>query len=187
MGSFYVNYTVRSTDQLRVAKALAGRNAFVTAPANGALVVFDEAADSQDQATVMELGKLLSSKLDAPVLAVLNHDDDIFWYGLFEKGECTDEYDSSPGYFDPEGEPQPPSGGDVEMLCAAFDSHHHEEVERILRKSTLDDDGYLFENERHAELLHALNLPAYALGFGYANIAQGDLPPGLAESDLART
>lgn len=187
MGNFYVNYTIRTEDQSRVVQALAGRNAFVTAPLWGALVVYDEAADSQEQETVMELGRLLSSQLDAPVLAVLNHDDDILWYGLFEKGECTDEYDSSPGYFDPEGEPQPPSGGDVDKLCAAFGSLNHDEIEKILKKSSEDDDGYLFALDRHEDLVKELNLPVCAVGFGYAYISQGDLPPGLEESDLART
>lgn len=187
MGNFYVNYTVRTADQPRVVKALSGRKAFVTPPSGGALVVYDEAADSQEQATVMALGELLSSSLDAPVLAVLNHDDDLLWYGLFEHGECTDEYDSSPGYFDPEGMPQPPSGGDVEKLCAAFGSLNHDEIAQILKKSAMDDDGYLFAIDRHEDLVKALNLPDYAVGFRYALIAQGDIPPRLEESDLAST
>lgn len=79
MGNFYVNYTVRSEDQATVVKALAGRNAFITPPSKGAIVVFDEAADSQDPDVIMAPGVHLSRELGSPVLAVLNHDDDILF------------------------------------------------------------------------------------------------------------
>ncbi len=186
MGNFYVNYTIRSTDQSKAIKALSGRNAFVTSPKEGALVVFDEASDTQDKAIILDLGTMLSQSLGASVLAVLNHDDDVLWYGLFEKGECTDEYDSSPGYFDQDGEPQAPSGGNAEKLCAAFGSHSVDETQRILAKSSYDDDGCLFAFERHRDLVKVLKLPDSAVGFGYAYIAQGEIPRGLVDSDLAR-
>lgn len=187
MGNFYVNYTIRSTDQAQTIKALSGRNAFVTSPNKGALVVFDEESDSQDQGTIRELGKKLSKMLGAPVLAVLNHDDDILWYSLFENGECTDEYDSSPGYFDPDSEPESPSGGNAEKLCAAFGSQHVKETQRVLGKSSYEDDGYTFAVERHTDLVKVLKLPDSAIGFGYTYITQGELPPGLTQSDIAKT
>ena len=52
-----------------------------------------------------ELGTRLSLEFGCPVLAVLNHDDDILWYQLFENGKLADEYDSTPGYFDATAEP----------------------------------------------------------------------------------
>ena len=186
MGNFYVNYTIRTTNHAKVINALAGRNAFVTPPRNGAVVVFDETSDSQDQDLVRELGKKLSRELGEAVLAVLNHDDDIFWYALFKKGKCTDEYDSSPGYFDPESNPQSPSGGNAAKLCTAFGSPNIQETEKILRKSSYEDDGYTFAVERHADLVKELNLPDFAVGFGFTYIAQGELPPGLAQNDLTK-
>lgn len=186
MGNFYVNYTIHSADHLRVVKALEGRNAFVTPNKNGAIVVFDEASDSQDQDLVKKLGERLSKSLGSAVLAVLNHDDDILWCALFEKGECTDEYDSSPGYFDPDSVPENPSGGNAKKLCAAFGSLEVQETEKVLRQSAYDDDGYTFAVERHEELVQKLNLPDFSVGFGYSYIAQGELPPGLSESDLTK-
>ena len=116
MGNFYTNYTLRGPSQQAVAAALAGRKATVTPPHSGCVVAFDEASDDQDQERIVELAARLSSELRCPVLAVLNHDDDILWYQLYESGKQTDEYDSSPGYFDPSAEPSAPAGGDAQRL-----------------------------------------------------------------------
>ena len=101
MGNFYTNYTLKGPSQQVVAAALAGRPAIVTPDQDGCVVVFDEASDEQDSAVITELASRLSRELRCPVLAVLNHDDDILWYQLYLGGELADEYDSSPGYFDP--------------------------------------------------------------------------------------
>jgi len=101
MGNFYTNYTLRGPDQQAVAKALAGRSAIVTPAQDGCVVVFDERSDEQEQEVITELAASLSREFGCPVLAVVNHDDDIFWYQLYVSGELADEYDSSPGYFDP--------------------------------------------------------------------------------------
>jgi len=184
MGNFYVNYTVRTDDQAAIIKALAGRNAFLTSANKGAIVVFDEAADSQDVDVVMALGVHLSRELGCPVLAVLNHDDDILWYGLFEKGRCIDEYDSSPGYFD-EGGSRPPEGGNAAKLCAAFQSPNIARVEAILRKP-YGDNGYTFAYERHADLVSALDLPDFPVAFGFRYVSLGGTPRGLSLNDLTR-
>src|SRR2546423_14770558 len=87
MGNFYTNYTLRGPSQQAVAAALAGRKATVTPLHGGCVVVFDEASDDQDQERIVELAARLSSELRCPVLAVLNHDDDILWYQLYEFGK----------------------------------------------------------------------------------------------------
>ena len=60
------------------------------------------------------------------------------------------------------------------------------EVERILRK-TGDEDGYVFEVMRHADLAEALGISAFGVGasFGYITEA-GELPEGLEEEDLIK-
>src|SRR6185503_13495471 len=143
MGNFYTNYTLRGPSQQAVAAALAGRSAIVTPAQDGCVVVFDEHSDDQDSAVITELASRLSRDLRCPVLAVLNHDDDIFWYQLYLSGELADEYDSSPGYFDASAEPSGPADGDAQKLCTAFGSSAVAEVERILR----DEAGYTFAVE----------------------------------------
>jgi hypothetical protein len=187
MGNFYVNYTLRGVTQAAVVKALAGRKCIVTPSANDTVVVFDEESDNQDQQVISPLATELSQKLRCPVLAVLNHDDDILWYQLYKDGKLEDEYDSSPGYFDPRAEPSAPAGGNAAKLCTAFGSAKTEDVERVLRKSAFDDDGYAFEFERHGDLVSALGISAFSVGTAYASFENDELPEGLLANTVVRT
>jgi hypothetical protein len=165
---------------------LVGRKALVTPAQNGCVLVFDEQSDEQDVKQISELASKLSQKLACPVLAVLNHDDDILWYRLYEGGAMSDEYDSSPGYFDPAAEPSAPTGGNAQRLCSAFGATGVVAVERILRKSAYDDDGYAFAFQRHADLSWSLGLPEFGVGVSYASLERGEYPAGLAAEGLMR-
>src|SRR5215218_7536913 len=173
MGNFYVNYTVRGAKPQAVAALLAGRSAIITPEQNGCIVVFDEASDAQDTKVITQLGIRLSTELGCPVLAVLNHDDDVLWFQVFEGGEVLDEYDSSPGYADPSAETSGPSGGDAIRLCATFDAGNAPQIERILRMPRNHEHGYGFAVDRHADLVAALGLPALAVGMGYRYLSDG--------------
>ena len=188
MGNFYTNYTLRGPSQQAVAKALTGRSALVTPQQDGCVVVFDEQSDDQNSELISDLARNLSGELRCPVLAVLNHDDDILWYQLYLNGELADEYNSCPSYFDPgpDAEPCGPAGGDAQKLCAAFGASNVADVERILRKSSFDEGGYVFAIERHAELARALGLPPFAVGGGFSYVSDGEIPDGLSEDDLLR-
>ena len=184
MGNFYTNYTLRGPSQQEVVRALAGRSAIVTPARDGCVVVFDEESDEQNSEVISGLASRLSCELGCPVLAVLNHDDDIFWYQLYLSGDLADEYDSSPGYFDPSAEPSGPAGGDAEKLCSAFGASTVAEVESILRKSSFDEGGYTFAVERHTDLVRALGIPPFGVGAGFRYVSEGELPEGLNEDDL---
>ena len=186
MGNFYTNFTLRGPTQQSAAQAMAGRSAFVTPQQADCVVIFDQESDEQDMEVITALGNRLSKDLSCPVLAVLNHDDDILWYQLHTNGQLIDQYDSSPGYFDGgEEEPSGPEGGDARKLCA-FGSQNVAAVEAILRKTRLQEGGYVFAYERHAALVEALGIPAFAVGMGFGYVEGGELPPDLEESDLLR-
>lgn len=180
MGNFYVNYTLRGLSQQDVAAAVADRRARVTPVHNNCVVVFDEASDSQNATIIGDLASKLSRKFACPVLAVLDHDDDILWYQLYEKGELTDEYDSTPGYFDTDAEPSTPGGGDAARLCAAFGGDAAT-VDTVLR------GGYVFAFERHAAMVQALGISDYAVGTSYESFDCDELPEGLAAHDVLET
>jgi len=184
MGNFYTNYTLRGPGQQEVATALAGRAAIVTPEQDGCVVVFDQQSEEQDQHVIGEVASRLSRRFNCPVLAVLNHDDDIFWYQLFLNGKLADEYDSTPGYFDRAAEPSEPAGGDAQKLCSAFESSNTDEAQEILRRSCFGENGYSFAVERHADLVRVLGIPAFGVGAGYHYMSEGQLPEGLEESDL---
>jgi alanyl-tRNA synthetase len=171
MGNFYTNYTLRGPTQEQVAAALEGRSAFVTPQQNGCVVVYDEESEDQDMEVLSQMASRLSEELRCPVLAVLNHDDDILWYQLYADGELIDDYNSSPDYFEEVEESTGPSGGDAEGLCRAFGSRKVAEVKRILQEPF--GDKYTFAVQRHEDLARALGIPLFAVGKGYSYIARG--------------
>ena len=179
MGNFYTNFTVRGPAQEQVVSALRARRrrAFVSPPANGMVVVYDAESDEQRTEVIDQLGRDLSATFNCHVLAVLNHDDDILCYWLFQSGELIDEYNSAPSYFEQAAEPSGPAGGDATKLCRAFASAAApEEVEAILRKGQLDEGGFLFQLDRHLALAQVLGLPECSIGLGYRYLDQGELP-----------
>jgi hypothetical protein len=184
MGSFYVNMTTRGPTQSQVLELLSrrGRKAFVFPATNGYTTFCDEAADTQDDRIVRSLAQDVSRQLKCPVLAVLNHDDDILWFVLYKDGVLLDEYNSFPTYFD--GAFSPPKGGDAALLCKVIGSGRSEtDVAEILQKPH-DEGGFVIEMERHAALATALGLPSFSVGFGYRYLERGELPEGLEKGEM---
>jgi hypothetical protein len=80
-----------------------------------------------------------------------------------------------------------PEGGDAKKLCAAFEANMITEVEAILRKPSVDEDGYVFAFERHADLAGTLGIPPFGVGASFSSISNGELPEELTAKDLVRT
>lgn len=122
MGNFYTNFTARSSDHNAVVEILtkAGRTAYVAPAINGNTVFYDRDSDEQDFKAIRDVGIRVSLELEAPVLAILNHDDDILCFWLFETGEITDGYNSRPSYFDESSEDEGPTACDTQKICRAF-------------------------------------------------------------------
>jgi len=184
MGNFYTNYTLRGPGQREIAAFLDGRPAIVTPEQEGCVVVFDKISEEQDQHAIGDLGSRVSKWFNCAVLAVQNHDDDILWYQLFLNGKLTDEYDSTPGFFDPEAEPSPPKGGEAQKLCGAFGVSNVGEIEEILRRPCFGENAYRFAVERHVDLARVLGIPTFGVCAGYHYICEGQLPEGLDPEDL---
>lgn len=182
MGSFYTSHTLRGPSQAEVLGFLKTRSALVSRSENQCFTVLDEACESQDGEVLAELARQLSERFRCPVMALLNHDDDILYFELYEDGEKTDEYNSAPGYFDENAEDEHPTGGNAKRLCEVFIGADPEKVEAILR-----GNEYVFAVERHRDLAEALSLPACSVGIGYIYAAAGDLPPGVPEGAYAHT
>lgn len=193
MGNFYVNFTLNTKqlgDVVRVLEEL-NRRAYVIPPAGEYIVVCDEECDEQDEKVITALAAGLSRQLRCAVLAVLNHDDDILWYSLYQDGTLSDQYNSCPDCFGPveryrgsvgefrrrlesiaRGERVPlrgPTGGDAARLCEVF--HQVDslaEVEHILHSA----EGYVFACDQHAELACALGLPVDYVTIRYSDLAE---------------
>ena len=115
---------VRATDRDAVDKALIpllSKPAFTTSPSGGWVSVFPEEAEEQD-GSLGDIAQVLSKVLKTTVLAILDHDSDVFLYWLYKNGDMQDEYNSRPQYFetgdDYDEDADEPTGGDVKLLCA---------------------------------------------------------------------
>ncbi len=183
MGSFYVNFSVKSTNQsvIRTALQQARRTAMVSPSIDGYTVVYDRGADTQDDAEILAVGTLLSQGVAAPTLAVLNHDDDILYYWLFENGTLTDTYNSNPGYFYGEDEQPTTEMRAVENLCGGLGVPAA--ARKVYSILSNEEDSAL---GRHDALVEALQLPAWPLGMGFNYLERGELPSGLSAGDLFR-
>jgi hypothetical protein len=181
MGNFYVNYTVRSSDTAALYDALRGRAAAMTPIDNQCIVVFDKTSESVEPSAVALLAQRLSQATNAPVLAALVYDDDVLMLFLCEHGMLKDSYCSNPDFT---GDVEQKWAGDAVKLAAAFGVNETERIDRILRKSPSDEDGYVFETDRHAALVAALGLPTAAVGYGYGYASQGELPEHLSPDQL---
>jgi hypothetical protein len=186
MGSFYTNITLRGPHQDQIVEALTrqGNRAYVSPTVSGFTVVYDERCDTQDTDFMHSLAASLSAQFECPALAVLNHDDDILWYRLYERGQLVDEYDSTPGYF--EGKRSTPSGGNAAKLCELMGDQNVEIVTSILRKAQ-GAKGYVFAVQRHEDLASALGIPIFTVGSGYEYIKRGEVPYGLDSESLKHT
>ncbi len=183
MGSFYVNTTAKAPRDAAVAALRsAGLSAFVAPEKDGLTLLTEAATREQADDAIRRVGTGLSAALSAPCLTVLNHDDDILAYWLFEAGRLTDQYDSWPGYFS--GAAPRPEGGDPGRLAAAFGRTGAEAaLEAVLRAPV---ETYPFALERHAALCHALGLPAEAVGFGYDYCLEAESDPASLVSGCLR-
>ncbi len=202
MGNFYVNVTVRGPRQSEVADWLkaGGFEAFVSPTQRGLTTVYEVLCDSQNDEHIRAFAGSLSQALGCPALAVLNHDDDVLWYGLYQAGVLDHEYNSAPDFFDddvfgldldedlgPEDDGVfIPSGGDAEALCAAFNPTTDEARVAAILSAVDDETGYVCAFERHEALAEALGLPGFTVCCGYRHLERGTFPPGYGEADFVR-
>jgi hypothetical protein len=179
MGSFYANVVVPRCDRERVADILRAlrREAFLAATPSGATVIYDEACESLDDEEIAELGSALSKRTFGFVWAVVCADDDALAYQLFRAGKVADKYEAGSDF-----EVQ---GGNAQALAEAFGCPERvPALDAVLRRPGLGDGSYTFASERHSDLAVALGLPADWVCLGYTYLSEGDLPEGLAATDL---
>lgn len=183
MGNFYTNFTVKTDDADAVANSLkaAGRKAFISPPSDGYVVVYEAESEGQSTQAIEAVGIALSQSLNCPVMAILNHDDDIFCYWLCDGGKIVDTFNSCPDYFDDNISED--RGGDVELLCSLLQKPDAQTaVERILHGADYD-----FAFEQHEELCASLGLPQWAVGASYSDINNGGAPQDLPYEQIRRT
>src|SRR6185503_2840238 len=93
----------------------------------------------------------------------------------------------SPSYFDfgSEEKQAAPYGGNAGRLCQTFDAGRSEQLEHILRKRP-GKDAYVFETDRHRDLVSALALPKFSVGVAFASFEGNESPEGLSLGSMMR-
>lgn len=181
MGKFYVNFSVKSVDPQRVANLLqdAGRSAIVSPPQAGYVVVYDEETDRQALPPIVLIGNLLSNALDVPVLGILNHDDRILRYWLFEAGMIVDAYDSRPDYFKKffldlnEEDDDEMKDDDRTQISRPEKLKNCLKLDLDLGKTKkILQSKYLSETARHKMFATELGLPTWSVGVGYYDVGK---------------
>jgi hypothetical protein len=160
MGNLYVNIALNTSDRDRIAAVLADTQdrGVILAPENGWTILSSEALETQDERFVEQYGTSLS-RGGVPVLAVMNHDDDILMVFLYQAGARTAFANTRPGYF--ADEDRPPVVEGVEALAWLADGVAAGDIADLLTRD------HVFAVDAHGELARLLGLPAISVGFGY--------------------
>lgn len=134
----------------------------------------------------------ISEHFQCPALAVVEFDDDIWLYWLYDNGLLKDEYNSDPSYG--ENVPRmPPSGGNAHILCAVLGAEGFEsQVEKILRHqndytAALPIESFKMSSDLHADLVDLLGLPSCSVNTSHEYIEYDDEPGGLSRADFIAT
>jgi hypothetical protein len=168
MGSNFVNYQVRSTDDAAViaaASALVQGRAYVSPAKTGWVTLYDERSESQNAYEIGRIGEELSLKLNTAVLAIVVNDSTLLVYYLFDNSDLLDEYNSNPLPVNPNANTDQKYrfAGRPEILlnyCPAGTSR--EQIEKSLRRGNeLVEGGFatnIFAEERLGGLTAAMQI-----------------------------
>lgn len=173
MGNFYVNICVKISDPHQLISSFSPTfgAAFVGPSVDGWTCFSSEAIDSQDQAKINMLGIHLSAEFKTTAVAVLNHDDSILSVDLYREGEAIAEFNSCPGYFNPNPseEDLEPRLSDASAFASLVEDISPEDLSVELLKPELAADTLGL----HEKLVSVLRLPQYSIAAGYRYINEG--------------
>ena len=172
MGNFYTNITVLRKSALDAVWVLhqLNREAFV-ADTGGACVVYDRDSEGQDGSVLSALAEHIAAELQTTAFAVMNQDDDVLWFQLFDRTDLLTEHANVAG--------APTASASI--LCRAFNR-----LSSTLRVWFLLRRPFVFQVKRHEKLAAVLGLPDASVGFGFNYIERGELPQGLPDEKIHR-
>ncbi len=167
MGSFYVSMAVGrvESDQLAAALSEVTDRGVIADAQDGWTVFSSEKLETQDE-QIMDLYGTTLSRSGAPVLGIINHDDDILMVFLYENGARTAFANTDPGNLTGLDSPPIVEGG--EFLAALKVGVSVNEIESLLKTD------HVFAVDAHEALAALLGLPPKSVGFGYAYFNRGE-------------
>ena len=129
MGAFYGGIHIRTDDRDSVVAALKGlakrkRRFFVSPVSDGWVSVFPNLNGQDDK-----VSKAVAKRLDANILHLAIHDDDVLYYWFYQGGKLIDKFSSCPDYFGEitgrakarwQGKPELLEGEDADYIVTTF-------------------------------------------------------------------
>jgi hypothetical protein len=178
MNSSYTNITLKGPDQISILNYLhqKKRLAAVSPTLNQLSVVFDQETEHGNEELISDLTRELSEYFQCMALAVMNIANSAFWYNLWNAGQFVDVYDSrmvnTAILKQVSCDCSMNAKSLIQYICSAGD---HTKVKTVLEKS------YLFEIDRHNDLVQLLALSDYAIGIGFENLLDltDEVVPGI--------
>jgi hypothetical protein len=174
MGTFYGSVLVRTEKSDEVQKALdevakATDCKFLIGPAvNGWISAFPDNS-GQNEKTSVEIAK----RLPNDIFHLIVHDDDIFAYFFFRKGQLVDQYDSCPDYFKKvSSEEKQRWQGRPELFQDLLTKSGSLNTLKTLLAA--NKEKYTFEQERMREFVELLGLPNALSSYEYLDSGERD-------------
>jgi hypothetical protein len=164
MGGFYGSIQVRTTDRAAVkaaAELVAGAkkiHCMIGPELNGWVGIYPE-NNGQDDSFAAEIAR----QIDADVLHLMVHDDDVLAYWLWRNHELVDSYWSKPGYFGEENrEAEEKRRGDPEQFRAII-GDNADRLEVLLER----EESTTFESERLERFAKLLGIQNAVTAYEY--------------------
>lgn len=184
----YANVTFRHEDAEAVARVIADMHRYVViSPVDkGCVVAFDRESDVNGE-LIVDFARILSEKIQCVAMAVMNHQDGVLLYWLFDSGKELDSYISRPDFFG--GDPMP-RGGDAIALAHAWQQYDTvEQIGNILHADEHQQPSKRYPSEtlRHGDLADTLGISTWGVGFGYTLLAEDKFPEGFPADDTFYT
>ncbi|MEM9709411.1 MAG: hypothetical protein AAF871_11530 [Pseudomonadota bacterium] len=173
MGNFYANLSVATADKTLVQSSLsqvASDHGFIGPSEGDWTTITSDAIDAQNQDDIDAYGKTLSDVLNAAVVSVMNHDDDVLSVALYRAHNRIAEYNSCPGYFAemPSKAALQPAVRNVSEFVELASGVAEEDIVKLITEPS----PIAFET--HKALVQMFRLPRYSTGFGYRYVCMGE-------------
>ena len=164
MGGFYALIQIRTADRAAVkaaAEAVAVKRSIhclIGPEINGWVGVYAE-NNGQDES----VGQAIAQQVQADVLQLMVHDDDVLAYWLWRDQKLVDSYWSKPGYFGEDSREDQESRSGKPDTFRAIIGDKAEKLAEVLDRAT----DYTFENERLKKIAKLLGISNAVTDYDY--------------------
>lgn len=163
-GSFYANITLVGAKKSDVVELLKNSECdyYITDTLNNKIVIYDNQSEMNPEFG-LRLSWEISKKLNCITIFSAVYDSDLLKIKAFNNGKKLFYYNSDPGL--DSGMESNPVIKDVEQFLKALNCPEKQLALEVILNDT--SEKYIFEDERHTDIVNMLGLPAFSAGLGY--------------------